>query len=171
MKINFKAIITAFIILGCNRTIFAQALNADPDRQEIATPITVARETDIYLQRSVSGTLPESVTILPSGNPVIASASTKLFPIKTTASPASYALTGKPDYLYAITLPTNCIINNTGLHNIIAEKFTSYPTAEGILNDGGMQLLTIGATIIFHSKPGMPSCTSTAAAQVTVNYN
>ncbi len=162
MKPNLKAVFTAFIVFAFQRSVFAQVNNAEEGT--ISIPTTIARETDIYFENN--GTHPPgSITISPIET-IISRSGDVSVRIKTAGS---YLLTGQVGYLYAITLPTSFIVNNGGKY-IIAEKFTSHPSANGILDTRGTQQLKIGATLHVSDNQSVGEHKADIA-QITINYN
>ncbi|MCD6013849.1 MAG: hypothetical protein K0Q79_3711 [Flavipsychrobacter sp.] len=162
MSLNLKAVFTAFIVFAFQRSVFAQA-----SVESIVIPTTIAKETDIYFENGMqppAGSItisPIETTISKTGDVSVKS--------RTATSPGSYMLTGQIGYLYAITLPVSYTVSNGGKY-ITAEKFTSYPATNGILDTRGMQMLKIGAT--FHVSDKQSTNNRNAnTAQVTINYN
>ena len=170
MKIYFKAFATALLLLGLNKSTFAQGYDVSSDYQNIVTPTTIVKTIDINFSEAEPETLPCSVTITPSGDYKVSSCGNGKVASTSSASAASFALTDKPDYIYAITLPSSGIIINENANCYIADKFTSSPRGIGILNSSGIQVIKIGATFKMHTCHTSGNTTNTNAP-VIVNYN
>lgn len=165
MKPNLKAVFTAFIVFAFQRSVFAQVNNAEEGT--ISIPTTIARETDIYFENNGDKQM-ASITVSPIET-IISKTGEVLVRHKARSGAGSYRLTGQIGYLYAITLPTSLTVN-TGEQYITIEQFTSYPSANGILDAHGTQQIKIGATYNVNAQQP-DNLTSSGTAQVTINYN
>lgn len=90
-------------------------------------------------------------------------------PQRSVIVAAAYiSISGHPDYTYAVTLPSVCMLTN-GAEESTADLASS-PAATGALNSGGMQTITLSAGFTF--PPATPGrYTNAGLLPVTVNYN
>lgn len=140
-------------------TVHSQNSFAQTGYPNSAIPTTVICQTDLYVSKEQKTGLPYTITIAPD----MPSTSSN-----TNHHAANYLITGQIDYLYAITLPKFCPAK-TDNSSLKADNFTSYPPNNGILNDRGMQQLSIGATI--KVDPGQITPPASCQLHVMVNYN
>ena len=87
----------------------------------------------------------------------------------TSGTPARYEVTGDPNALYSITLPVSVVITSSAGDNMFVDNFISSPLANGQLDSGGRQNLTVGATM--HVGSFQPFGTYTGVMTTTVEYN
>jgi len=134
-------------------------------------PISISKNTDMNF-----GT----ITVSSSGGTVVLSASGSrtasggvILPSFTgTVTAAQFTVTGMPTYTYAITLPANFTLSESGVGpaSMVVNAFTSTPSATGILT-AGTQTVIVGATLNVGASQTAGSYTNTTGFQVTVNYN
>ena len=65
----------------------------------------------------------------------------------TAGTPASFEISGDPNALYVITLPTSIVITSAAGDSMEVNKFTSAPSGNGQLDASGRQNLNVGATM------------------------
>lgn len=85
-------------------------------------------------------------------------------------APAQFTISGDPDFMYSITLPTDgtvALVDGAG-HSMEVDAFTSEPALSGQLSAGGSQALTIGATL--NVGANQPAGNYSGDFLVTVNY-
>ena len=85
---------------------------------------------------------------------------------------AQFTVTGMPSYTYAITLPADFTLYESGVGpaSMIVNAFTSIPSATGSLTTGTETIL-VGATLNAGPSQVAGSYTNAAGLEVTVNYN
>ena len=130
-------------------------------------PLTVVRTGDLAFGRFVAGT-GGTVTVTANGNAV--SAGDVFIPTSSTASPATFAVSGEPDFVFALTLPGDqqvALTSNTG--SMALTNFTSAGGPTGQLNSVGAQSLSIGATLNVGS--GQPPGAYSGSFSILVEYN
>lgn len=87
-------------------------------------------------------------------------------------SAAQFTVTGEPGYTYAITLPADFTLYESGVGPafMVANAFTSTPSATGTLS-GGTETVLVGATLNVSGSQTAGSYSNSASFEVTVNYN
>ena len=88
-----------------------------------------------------------------------------------TISAAQFTVTGEPGYTYAITLPTDFTLYESGVGSatMVVNYFTSTPSATGTLL-GGTETVLVGATLNVGAAQTSGSYTNSAGFEVIVNY-
>jgi len=133
--------------------------------------ISIFKNTDMNFgtiaASSAGGTVLLSVlgTRTPSGGIILPS-------LTGTVTAAQFTVTGEPGYTYAITLPENFTLSESGVGpaSMVVNAFTSTPSATGILT-AGTQTVFVGASLNVGASQTAGSYTNTIGFQVTVNYN
>lgn len=89
-----------------------------------------------------------------------------------TVSAAHFTVTGEPGYHYAITLPANFTLyeSGAGSASMVVTAFTSTPSFTSTLS-GGTETVLVGATLNVSGSQTAGSYTNAAGFAVTVNYN
>jgi len=172
MKINLKMLLVAFVLSASGGAAFAQGPHT-ADMEDIVTPVTIAKTIDIrFSSQAIPPSLTSSITVSPTGSYFIYVHGSNAYPAPgNCASAACFSLTGQPGYLYAITLPSSCVVMDKYANYILVDKFTSLPDGNGILSDEGLQLLKIGATFRIYDHPIPGSNAINTGPPVIVNYN
>jgi hypothetical protein len=94
--------------------------------------------------------------------------------INGTVSAAQFTVTGEPGFTYAITLPTDLILYESGVGPayMIVNGFTRTPSVTGTLNlTTGTETVLVGATLNVSGAQTAGSYTNDVGFQITVNYN
>lgn len=120
---------------------------------------TIAASSGGTVVLSVSGSRTPSVgIILPSFTGIV--------------SAAQFTVTGDPNRTYAITLPADFTLYESGVGPafMIVNVFTSTPSVTGTLS-GGTETVLVGATLNVSGSQTAGSYTNAAGFEVTVNYN
>jgi hypothetical protein len=94
--------------------------------------------------------------------------------INGTVSAAQFTVTGEPGYIYAITLPTDFTLYESGVGpaSMVVNGFTRTPSATGTLNlTIGTETVLVGATLNVSGAQTAGSYTNDSGFQITVNYN
>jgi hypothetical protein len=84
---------------------------------------------------------------------------------------AQFTVSGTVMATYAITLPadgTVALTDDSG-HSMALNGFVSYPSATGTLSSGGMQMLSVGATLTVNNAQARGRYSG--SFPVTVHYN
>lgn len=97
-----------------------------------------------------------SVTLLPQGG---------------GSTAAQFTVSGPVMAIYTITLPADATIalSDDNGHSMALNGFVSYPHASGTLSSGGMQTLSVGATLSVNNAQARGSYSG--SFPVTVHYN
>ena len=88
----------------------------------------------------------------------------------TSASAASFTVTGETGFTYAVTLPASEYVLTNGTESMIIKDFTSSIDNSGSLA-GGSQNISVGATLNVNPNQTPGNYTSPSGFNVTVNYN
>jgi hypothetical protein len=84
---------------------------------------------------------------------------------------AQFTISGDPDFVYSITLPTDgtvALTDGAG-HSMEVTGFTSHPALSGQLSSGGSQALAIGASL--NVGANQPAGNYSGGFLITVNYD
>ena len=155
MKNIIKAIAATVVLAGFATSSFAQATTSASASANIITPISIVKNIDMNFGNvAVSGSLAGTVVLSPAGGRTTGGAGGVTLPSTIgTVAAASFTVSGQASYTYAITLPSSCTITD-GTNNMTVNAFTSTPSSTGTLSSGGVQTLTVGATLNVISSPG-----------------
>jgi len=172
MKNLVKAIVTVAVVLGCTSSSFAQATATAAASATIITPITITKTVDMNFGNvAVSATIAGTAVLAPAGTRTTGGAGGVTLPATVgTVAAATFTVAGQASYTYAITLPASATITSSG-HTMTVNGFTSSPSATGLLSSGGVQTLTVGATLNVAAAQAAGTYTNASGVPVTVNYN
>ncbi len=171
MKKVLKAIIIAGAVFRSYSSSFAQVTGSYYISLKMEAPITIVNNVKIEFFNSG---IVASGSVHPKHGKRGSSQTTGPVPPPKTPealmiSAAILNISGHPDYTYAIMLPASCTIIN-GNYEIKEVVLTSSPIFTGKLDERGMQMLTVKATLI--TSPIMPGIYSNSTSiPVTINYN
>lgn len=134
-------------------------------------PISISKNTDMNFGTiavsSGGGTvvLPASGSRTPSGGVMLPS-------FTGTVTAAQFTVTGEPGYTYAITLPADFTLYESGVGpaSMVVNAFTSTPSATGTLT-AGTETVLVGATLNVVASQAAGSYTNATGFEVIVNYN
>jgi hypothetical protein len=89
-----------------------------------------------------------------------------------TVTAAQFTVSGEPNYTYAITLPADFTLYESGVGpaSILVNAFSSTPYATGTLT-AGTETVLVGATLNAGASQAAGSYTNAAGLEVIVNYN
>src|ERR1700734_1145333 len=148
MKNIIKAIAATVVIAGFATSSFAQATATASASANIITPISIVKTVDMNFGNvAVSATTAGTAVLAPAGTRTTGGAGGVTLPATTgTVAAASFTVSGQASYTYAITLPVSCTISS-GSNTMAVNNFTSNPATTGALSAGGVQTLTVGATL------------------------
>lgn len=135
----------------------------------IIHPIAISKTVDLNFGNVAVGTL-GTVVLSPASNRSTTGGVT-LPSTQGTVAAASFIVTGKSNYTYSITLPSEAItINDAGSNSMTVGSWTSTPTSTGTLI-GGTSTLFVGATLNVSASQTPGVYTSATPLNVIVNYN
>lgn len=112
-----------------------------------------------------------TVVLFPSGSRTASSG--LILPTFTgTVSAAQFTVTGEPGYTYAITLPADFTLYESGVGPafMLINAFSSTPSVSGNIS-GGTETVLVGATLNVSGSQTAGSYINTNGFLVTVNYN
>ncbi|MCX6222973.1 MAG: DUF4402 domain-containing protein [Bacteroidia bacterium] len=169
-----KLFILFIAVAGFGVSSYAQVNATATSTATIVTPITITKTIDMNFGNvSVNGSL-GTVILAPAGTRSVTGGATTPATAGTVTA-ASFDITGQANYTYSITLPvglTPVTLTHTNLTNTMtAGTFTSSPTPTGTLSAGGLQTVTVGATLNVGASQLAGVYTSGTPFTVTVNYN
>jgi hypothetical protein len=136
-------------------------------------PISISKDRDMNFGTIVPSSGGGTVALSASGSRST-TGGIMLPSINGTVSAAQFTVTGEPSFTYAITLPTDFILYDSGVGpaSMIVNAFTRTPSATGTLNLAtGTETVLVGATLNVSGAQTAGSYNNDAGFQVTVNYN
>jgi len=132
----------------------------------VVAPIAISNTQDLAFGSFSTSATGQTVTISAAG--ARSSVGAVVVPA-STATAASFNVTGSGTLTYAITLPANGTVTITnGTDTFAVDNFTSAPSGTGALT-AGAQTLTVGATVTTAGTLSTGNYTGTF--NVTVLYN
>jgi hypothetical protein len=156
---------TAMAIFSMSNA-YAATTNSSVDANIVSTINLVAQNGIVFGDISASS-IPGGVMIDVDGSRTTTGGAT--VNSNTSGTPARYEVTGDPNALYNITLPVSVVITSSAGDNMVVDNFISLPSANGQLDSGGRQNLTVGATM--RVKSFQPFGAYTGVMATTVEYN
>lgn len=152
--------------LLCQAPLKAATENATVTVDIIGTISLVNRSGMVFGEIS-PGFAPGTVQLNPDGTYL----STGGASINSTVpgGPAVFDVRGKPNAVYAITLPAAVTMTAASGNTLVVDRFTSLPAGNGLTDSGGQQTLFVGATLNVGSNQGIGSYNGIMS--VTVDYN
>ena len=158
------------LLFAASATANAQATTQATATATIVTPISIVKTADMnFGNLGVDAVNGGSLVLAPDATRTPASGVS--LPATTgTVTAAAFTVTGNAGYTYAITLPSNIVLQHSGaFESMMADTFTSTPSLTGTLT-GGTENITVGATLWV--APGQLDGVYTSSTfDVTVNYN
>lgn len=112
---------------------------------------------------SVAGT----VVLTPSGSRTATGGAT--INTTATASPAVFDVEGDANTSFTITLPVSVVLTDPSSRVMVVDNFASSPSAAGLLDATGKQILFVGANLNVGSNQAFGSYSGQMS--VTVDYN
>ncbi|MEI6277147.1 MAG: DUF4402 domain-containing protein [Prolixibacteraceae bacterium] len=168
-----KLFILFIAVAGFVATSKAQISKTANASATIVTPIGLTKTIDMNFG-NVAVSASGGTVILPStGGSRTTSGGVTLPATAGTVTMASFTVTGTGGYSYAITLPSAAltVTDPISLSTMTVETFESTPSATGVLNGAGSQILNVGATLNVAANQTAGVYTSATPFTVTVNYN
>ncbi|MFV8372105.1 DUF4402 domain-containing protein [Flavobacterium sp. LB2P74] len=134
-------------------------------------PISISKNTDMNFGTIAASSVGGTVVLSASGSR-FATGGIILPSINGIVCAAQFTVTGEPGYTYAITLPTDFTLYESGvsLASMVVNAFTSTPSATGTLA-GGTQNVLVGAKLNVGASQAAGSYTNVLGFTVVVNYN
>lgn len=148
------------------QSAFAATTSTSVDANIVST-INLLAQNGIVFGDIAASSIPGSVTIDVDGSRTTTGGAT--VNSNTSATPATYEVTGDPNALYSITLPETVVITSSAGDSMVVDTFISSPIASGQLDSGGRQNLTVGATMRVGSF--QPFGAYSGVMATTVEYN
>ena len=144
LPVMMLALLLAAMMLVSLRYVHAATETATVDANIVSTINIVARNGIVFGDIGASS-IPGTVTIDVDGSRT--STGGAAINSNTSGTPASFEVSGDPNALYVITLPTSIVITSASGDSMVVDRFTSSPSASGQLDSGGRQNLNVGATM------------------------
>lgn len=168
MKLIFKTLTAALIMIAFSVNASAQANATAQASATIITPISIALNTDMNFGNVAVGATAGTVALATDGSRSITGGVT--LPATTgTVSAAVFTVSGEDGFTYAITLPGTITLTNGG-NTMDVGTFTSNPSGTGTLT-GASETLNVGATLSVSAGQASGTYTNTTDLTVSVNYN
>jgi hypothetical protein len=166
LPVVIPALIMAVAVFGNQR--FAQAATAATtvDANIVSTINLIAQNGIVFGDISASS-IPGTVSIAVDGSRNSTGGAT--INSNTSGTPAKFEVSGNPNALYVITLPTSIVITSSAGDSMTVDNFVSAPSVNGQLDPSGRQNLNVGATMNVGSFQPFGAYQGTMAA--TVEYN
>jgi hypothetical protein len=168
MQLLMVVLIMLFAVIASLdlKNAYAATTTTAVDANIVSTINLVAQNGIVFGDISASS-IPGSVTIDVDGSRTTTGGAT--VNSNTSGTPARYEVTGDPNALYNITLPVSVVITSSAGDSMVVDSFISSPSANGQLDSGGRQNLTVGATMRVGSF--QPFGAYTGVMATTVEYN
>ena len=134
-------------------------------------PISILKNTDMNFGTMAASSGGGAVVLSPYGSR-IASGGIILPSLTGNVSAAQFTVTGEPGYTYAITLPADFTLYESGVGPafMVVNAFTRTPSATGTLT-AGSQIVYVGATLNVGASQVAGLYENTTGFAVIVNYN
>ena len=173
MKNILKSIAIATVVIGSANASFAQATDIASASANIITPISIVKTVNMNFGNVAVSAINAGTAILaPGGTRTTGGAGGVTLPATNgTVTAATFTVSGQASYTYAITLPAPCYITDGSSNTMLVNNFTSNPSATGTLSTGGIQTLTVGATLNVSAGQAAGAYTNATGVPVIVNYN
>jgi hypothetical protein len=166
LSVIMLAFIMAVLLFGSQR--YAQAATAATTVDaNIVSTINLVAQNGIVFGDIGASSIPGTVSIGVDGSRTSTGGTT--VNSNTTGTPAKFEVSGDPNALYIITLPTSIVITSLAGDSMTVDKFVSEPSDNGQLDPGGRQNINIGATMNVGSFQPFGAYRGTMAT--TVEYN
>ena len=171
-RINILAMTMALamvmaLMLLCNLRSSRAATASTTVDAYIVTTIRVVAQNGIVFGDIGASSIPGTVTINVDGSRTSTGGAT--INSNTTGTPATFEVSGDPNALYNITLPTSVVITSSSGDSMTVENFFSAPSNNGQLDISGRQNFNVGATMIVDSFQPFGAYQGTMTT--TVEYN
>lgn len=167
-----KALTLVIGMIGLSFTANAQASAGAASSATIIAPISILKNTDMNFGSVVPSAAAGTVVLAANGTRT--ATSVQISPTQATGSAAQFTVSGEPNYLFTVTLPSTAVtLTNTtgaGAETMTATAFTSNGVTQ--LDATGQVVLNVGATlnVAANQVKGIYN-TGTTPFTVTVAYN
>lgn len=133
----------------------------------IVSTINLVAQNGIVFGDISSSAIPGTVTIGTNGSRTTTGGAT--VNSNTSGTPALYEVSGDPNALYNITLPSSIVLSSAAGDKLIVNNFISIPAENAQLDAGGRQSVNVGATLNIGSF--QPFGAYKGIMSTTVEYN
>lgn len=158
LPMNRKILLLTLFILPFSGHLMAQV------------PISIMKNTDMNfgtIAVSSAGTV-----VLSTAGSRAATGGVFLPSFSGTVSAAQFTVSGEPNYTYAITLPLDFTLYESGVGpaSMVVTAFSSIPSGNGNLTTG-TETVVVGSTLNAGASQAAGSYTNASGFEVIVNYN
>lgn len=143
------------------------ATTTAPVQANIISMINMVAQNGIVFGDISTSAIPGTVTIATNASRTTTGGAT--VNSNTSSTPAQFEVSGDPNALYNITLPSSIVLTSLAGDNMIVNNFSSAPDRNGQLDAGGRQNMYVGATLNVGSFQAFGVYTGVMSA--TVEYN
>jgi len=154
------------LLLLSGMAAYAASASSNIDA-DIVPAIAISNTVSLQFGMIASSALAGSVTVTTAG--VRSASGGVTLANGTTATAASFAVTGADSNTYAITLPADGTTTITGAGDPMGVNFVSNPLTTGTLSGAGAQTLLVGGTLSVGASQAAGAYSGTFDA--TVAYN
>ena len=167
MKLSptFMSILVALLI--CYQHVVHAATTTTTVEANIVSTINLVARNGIVFGDIGASSIPGTVTIDVDGSRTSTGGAT--INTNTSGTPATFEVSGDPNALYIVTLPTSVVITSAAGDSMTVNNFTSAPSTDAQLDSSGRQNLNVGATMNVGSF--QPFGAYTGIVATTVEYN
>jgi hypothetical protein len=169
-RMDLSVMALSFIMASlvfCNQRFAQAATAAATVDANIVSTINLVAQNGIAFGDISASSVPGTVSIGVDGSRNSTGGAT--INSNTSGTPAKFEVSGDPNALYMITLPTSIVITSSAGDSMTVDNFISAPSANGQLDQGGRQNLNVGATMNVGSFQPFGAYRGTMAT--TVEYN
>lgn len=167
---NLSVMILAFImaiVVFCHQRLALAATTSTTVKANIVSTISLVAQNGIVFGDIGASSVPGTVIIGVDGSRTSTGGAS--VNSNTSGTPAKFEVSGDPNALYIITLPTSIVITSSAGDSMTVDNFVSEPSANGQLDPGGRQNLNVGATMNVGSF--QPFGAYQGSMTTTVEYN
>ena len=166
ISVMLLVIIMTVLLLSNQRLVQAATATTPVDANIVSTILIVAQNGIVFGDIGASS-IPGTVTIDVDGSRTSTGGAT--INSNTSGTPANFEVSGDPNALYIVTLPTSIVITSSAGDSMTVNRFTSLPSVSGQLDAAGRQNLNVGATMNVGSF--QPFGSYQGVMTTTVEYN
>jgi hypothetical protein len=155
------------LMLLCNLRISKAATASATVDAYIVTTIRLVAQNGIVFGDIGASSMPGTVTVNVDGSRTSTGGAT--INSNTAGTPATFEVSGDPNALYVITLPTSVEITSSSGDSMTVENFFSAPSTNGQLDSSGRQKFNVGATMLVDSFQPFGAYQGTMVTMVEYN--
>jgi len=134
---------------------------------EVISTLSLVNQADMVFGDIASSNAPGAVILSPSGTRLTVGGT---FISSTVSSgPAVFDVVGRPNAVYAITLPVSVVLSGASGNSMVVDSFTSQPANTGLTDTGGQQNLFVGGRLNVNSNQAIGAYSGIMT--VTIVYN